>query len=82
MYSTHHIHDSPLQMTPSSLPYLDLDALNLKHSIGHGTVLVYKAILEGKPIAVKKMDCDKNQVPHEVEVHSKLHPHPNVLPLL
>ena len=36
----------------------------------------------GKVIAVKKMDCPQNEVPREVEVHSKLPPHPNILPLL
>ena len=38
--------------------------------------------MRGEPIAVKKMDCDKNQIPREVEVHSKLPSHPNVLPLV
>ena len=38
--------------------------------------------MAGKTIAVKKMDCDKNAIPHEVETLSSLPPHPNVLPLL
>ena len=36
----------------------------------------------GKAIAVKKVHSDKNEVPHEVEVHSSLPPHPNIIPLL
>ena len=33
-------------------------------------------------MAVKKMDCDKNEIPREVTVQNNLPPHPNVLPLL
>ena len=33
-------------------------------------------------MAVKKMDCDINEIPDEVEIQSSLPPHPNVLPLL
>ena len=32
-------------------------------------------------MAVKKMDCDKNEIPREVMVQRHLPPHPNVLPL-
>ena len=35
-----------------------------------------------KVMAVKKMDCDKNEIPREVKVHSALRPHVNVIPLL
>ena len=37
--------------------------------------------MAGKAIAVKKLDCDKNEIPHEVEIQRNLPPHPNVLPL-
>ena len=36
----------------------------------------------GKAIAVKRMDCDKNEIPREVELHSSLPSHPNIIPLL
>ena len=36
----------------------------------------------GKLVAVKEMDCGKNEMPFEVDVHSNLPPHPNVVPLL
>lgn len=36
----------------------------------------------GKYVAVKEMDCDKNQTPFEVDIHSNLPPHPHILPLL
>ena len=69
-------------MTTASLPYFDLDDINLEERIGRGNFSVYKATVVGKPIAVKKMDCDKNQIPCEVEVHYTLPSHPNILPLL
>ena len=59
--------------------YLRFNAIELKQKIGHGNVSVFKATMA---IAVKKMDCHGNEVPREVKVHSKLPPHPNVLPLL
>ena len=34
----------------------------------------------GKVVAVKRMDCDKNEVPREVMVRSSLPPHPNIIP--
>ena len=61
--------------------YLDLKDIKLKARIGRGNVSVFKATMGGQVIAVKKMDCGKKQIPREVEVHSKLPPHPNVLPL-
>ena len=33
-------------------------------------------------MAVKKMDCEKNEIPCEVEVQRNLPSHPNILPLL
>lgn len=72
----------PLQMSNLPLSYVDLDDIDLEERIGRGNVSVYRATMAGKPIAVKRMECEKNQVPHEVEVHSKLPPHPNILPLL
>ena len=36
----------------------------------------------GREIAVKKMNCDKGEVPEEVELQQSLSSHPNILPLL
>ena len=68
--------------TTSPVPYLDLDGIDLEKRIARGTFPVYKATMEGQVIAVKRMDCDKNELPHEVQVHNNLPPHPNVLSLL
>ena len=38
--------------------------------------------MAGKVVAVKKMDCDKNEIPREVEIQNNLPPHPNIIPLL
>ena len=65
-----------------SLTFLDLNAIDLERRIGHGNASVFKATMGGKAIAVKKMDCPRDETPREVKVHSKLPPHPNVLPLL
>ena len=65
-----------------ALNYLDLNDISLGERIGKGTFPVYKATMAEKAIAVKKMDCDKNEVPHEVKVHSILPSHPNVIQLL
>jgi len=64
------------------LHHFNLSELDLQERIGHGQFSVYKAKKGEEVIAVKKMDCDKNEIPREVEVHSTLPPHPNVLPLL
>ena len=69
-------------MNTTSVPYLDFDDIALEKKIGHGNALVYKAKMAGKAIAVKEIDCGKNEIPHEVKLHSNLPPHPNVLPLL
>ena len=66
----------------TSIPHLNLEDIDLQERIGKGTVSVYRATWAGEDIAVKKMDCDKNQILREVEVHNSLPPHPNVLPLL
>lgn len=63
------------------IPHLNLDDINLQERIGKGNVSVFKATYKGENIAVKKMDCDKNEIVPEVQVHSSLPPHPNVLPL-
>ena len=69
-------------MDAASLPHFDLKNIDLGEKIGRGNVTVYKATMAGKAMAVKKMDCDKNEIVPEVEVQSSLPPHPNVLPLL
>ncbi len=69
-------------MKASSLPHFDLDEISLEDRIGKGNVTVYKATRAGKTMAAKKMDCDRNEIPYEVEIQNSLPPHPNVLPLL
>ena len=69
-------------MDAAPLPHFDLKNIDLGEKIGRGNVTVYKATMAGKAMAVKKMDCDKNEIVPEVEVQSSLPPHPNVLPLL
>jgi len=64
------------------VPYFDLNDVELEERIGRGNFSVFRATMGGKTIAVKKMDCDKKQIPREVTVQSSLPPHPNVLPLL
>ena len=66
----------------SLVPRLDLKDVNLEKRIGRSNASVFKATLGEKAIAVKKIDCDQNEIPREVKVHSNLPPHPNVLPLL
>ena len=63
-------------------PPISLDDIDLKEKIGQGNAPVYKATLAGKIIAVKKLDCDKNEIPREVEIYRYLPPHPNVLSLM
>ena len=65
-----------------SLQALSWDDINIEEKIGQGKAPVYKATLAGKAIAVKKLDCDKDQIPREVEIHRDLPPHPNVLQLV
>ena len=71
-----------LQMSVPSPTYFHIDDIVFDQLIGRGQFPVFKATLQGKAIAVKKVDCDKNVVPHEVELHSGLSPHLNILPLL
>ena len=75
-------HDFSLQVNSPKLHHFNVNQLKFQDRIGHGQFSVYKAKKGGEVIAVKKMDCDKNEIPREVEVHSTLPPHPNVLPLL
>ena len=69
-------------MNTPSISRLDLMSITLEERIGHGNVSVFKAKMGGKAIAVKRMKCYENEIPREVEIHSNLPPHPNVLPLL
>ena len=69
-------------MSAVSLPYVDLNDIDLKERIGRGNVSVYRATMADKVMAVKRMECEKNQIPREVEVHSKLPHHANILLLL
>ena len=69
-------------MKAKSVPYFDLNDIELEERIGRGNFSVFRATMGGKAMAVKKMDCDKNQIPREVIVQSDLPSHPNVLPLL
>ena len=73
---------SPLQEDVTPLAYFDSNAIELERRIGRGNASVFRATMGGKAMAVKKMVCRKKEVPREVEVHSKLPPHPNILPLL
>ena len=72
----------PLQMSTTPLPYLNLRDIEIQERIGRGNFSVYKALLAGKSVAVKRMECEKNEVPPEVELNGSLPPHPNLLPLL
>ena len=69
-------------MEVTSPPRFNLEDISLGKLIGKGNDPVYKAAMAGKAMAVKKMDCNKNDILPEVEVQSSLPPHPNVLPLL
>ena len=65
-----------------NIPYFSFDEIKLERRIGRGNASVYHAKMSGHEIAVKKMDCDKNDIPREVKVQATLPPHPNILPLL
>ena len=69
-------------MSTARLHHYHLDEISIEDRIGRGTFSVYKAKIGEKVIAVKRMDCDKNEIPREVEVHSTLPSHPNILPLV
>ena len=66
----------------ASLHYFDLDDLSLDDVIGHGGFSVFRGKMAGKVVAVKRMDCKKNEIPPDVEMQSSLPPHPNIIPLL
>ena len=66
----------------TSLHYFDFDDLSLDDVIGRGIFTVFRGKMAGKVVAVKKMDCDKNEIPREVEIQNNLPPHPNIIPLL
>lgn len=72
----------PLQKNTMPLTYLDVNAIDLEKRIGRGNASVFKATMGGKAMAVKKMDWHRDEIPREVEVHSELPPHPNILRLL
>ena len=82
MYNNSYIYGFLLQMNTASLPRLKLKNIALKERIGQGNASVFRAIMGKKAIAVKRIECGKNEIPREVEVHSSLPPHPNILPLV
>ena len=69
-------------MSTISLTRYHIDNINIEVRIGRGTFSVYKAKIGEKVIAVKMMDCNKNEIPHKVDVHSILPAHSNILSLL
>ena len=71
-----------LQENTQALTHFDINDFNLEDVIGRGQFSVYRGTVGGKTMAIKKIDCYKNQIPCEVEVQSSVPPHPNVLPLL
>ena len=44
--------------------------------------MLFEGTKAGMKVAIKRVDCNKNKIPREVEVHSSLPPHPNIIPLL
>ena len=67
----------------ASLHYFDVHDLEFWEFIGRGALgQVYRGKMAGKVVAVKRMDCDKNEIPREVEIRSSLPPHPNIIPFL
>ena len=61
---------------------LDLKTIHIDEPIGFGRFPIFRAIKDGQEIAVKKMNCDKYEVPPEVEIQYGLSSHPNILPFL
>ena len=43
---------------------------------------MYEGIKDGREIAVKVMNCERDKVPEEVKLQNSLSSHPNILPLL
>ena len=68
-------------MKTKSFRRIDCDDIDLKERIGRGTYSVFKAEVEGNNVAVKIIDCNKHQIPQEVEVYNKIS-HSNLLPIL
>ena len=67
----------------ASLHYFDFDHLEIEDVIGHSSFgTFFRGKVAGKVVAVKRMDCNKNEIPHEVEIQSSLPPHPNIIPVL
>lgn len=66
----------------TSLPYFEYNDLHLEERISPDNVLVYKGRMMDELVAMKVIECNRHEIPHEVEVHSILHPHPNIIPLL
>lgn len=66
----------------NELHYFNLDDLDFKEVLGQGKFLLFKGTKAGKNVAVKRVECEKNAIPREVEVHSSLPSHPNILPFL
>ena len=64
------------------LTILDLNKIDLVERIGQSNCSVFKARMKKEMMAVKKMDCDKNEIPYEVKVHNSLPQHPNIVQLL
>ena len=61
---------------------LDLKTICIDERIGFGRFPVFRANKDGQDIAVKKMNCNKYEVPPEVEIQNGLSSHPNILPFL
>ena len=67
----------------ASLHYFDNDDLVLVELIAYGAFgQVYRGKMAGGVVAVKRMNCDKNQIPREVEIQSSVPPHPNIIRFL
>ena len=64
-----------------SLTSLDLEKISFDEIIGKGQYVVLKARMAGKVMAVKRMDCNKMEIPQEVKVHNVLPPHPHIIRL-
>ena len=71
-------------MGATQIPKFDIDDIHILDRIVAGNIPVYKAMItkDETPIAAKRMECTKNQIPHEIWGYGNLPHHPNVLPLL
>ena len=70
-----------LQANTPLLARFDIDDINLEYVIGRGQYTVLRGTMGGNTMAMKKIDCYKNEIPPEVLVHSMIPSHPNILPL-